>query len=156
MTAKTPKSMAQAFAQAGKNLERNVATALKMAGSMATAHAKATDLFKDRSGTLRNSIAFEGPTGTFAGGDMVVTVSAGAPHGLWVEKGTRAHDIKPKYRQALRWPVQGGFGFAKIVRHPGTTPRPFLDEALKATEPKLREDLIPKAVELSFVQAGLR
>lgn len=154
MGKKTLGSLTLAFAKAGKLLEQNVGMALRMSGAEAERAARATTRFRDRSGVLRNSIAFDGPHGTLAGGDLHGVLSAGAPYASYIEKGTRPHLIKPTHRQALRWPVEGGFLFAKVVRHPGTAPRPFLAEAVAATEPRLRDELIPKAVELSFIQAG--
>lgn len=59
--------------------------------------------------------------------------------GRWLEFGTKAHDIVPRAKKALRWPsgssvrlsgraVSGstGFAFAKRVHHPGTKPQPFM------------------------------
>ena len=60
-----------------------------------------------------------------------------APHAAFVHWGSRAHDIKPKNRKALRWPGRGGFIFAKFVRHPGYKGDPYFvteatpDEVLK-------------------------
>ena len=42
-----------------------------------------------------------------------------APHAVFVHWGTRPHVIKPKNKQALRWPAGGAFAFAKVVNHPG-------------------------------------
>lgn len=42
-----------------------------------------------------------------------------APHALFVNLGTRPHEIRPKKKRALRWAGGGLFHFAKVVRHPG-------------------------------------
>lgn len=42
-----------------------------------------------------------------------------APHAAFVNFGTRAHDIRPKNKKALRWASGGSFTFAKVVHHPG-------------------------------------
>lgn len=156
MSAQTPDALARAFVKVGAGLEQNVGRALGMAGSLAVGHAKQTSMFHDRSAVLRNSIDYDGPVGSFSAGDMHITVTAGAEHASYIEKGTRPHEIRPTFRKALRWPIEGGYAFARIVRHPGTAPRPFLEAARDWTVPKLRDELIPKAIELSFVQAGFR
>lgn len=47
-----------------------------------------------------------------------------------VNDGTRPHIIRPKRAKALRFRVGGKVVFARIVHHPGTRARPFLDRAL--------------------------
>lgn len=42
-----------------------------------------------------------------------------APYARFVHDGTRPHVIEPDKKRALRWPVAGGFAFAKRVQHPG-------------------------------------
>ena len=42
-----------------------------------------------------------------------------APHALFVNLGTRPHEIRPKNKKALRWAGGGLFHFAKVVKHPG-------------------------------------
>lgn len=49
----------------------------------------------------------------------------------YVNDGTRPHIIRPRTKQALRFRVGGRTVFAKVVHHPGTRARPFLDDALK-------------------------
>jgi hypothetical protein len=64
---------------------------------------------------------------------------AAASYALYVHEGTKAHDIRPKNRKALRFPADGGSStlggrvrsggkvrFAKRVRHPGTKANPFM------------------------------
>lgn len=61
--------------------------------------------------------------------------------GLYLEHGTKAHDIVPRTKRALRWPTggtrlsgratvasarAGAFAFARRVRHPGTKAQPFM------------------------------
>lgn len=52
-----------------------------------------------------------------------------APHARWVHDGARPHVIMPKDRKALRWPVPGGFAFAKKVNHPGYAGDAWLERA---------------------------
>lgn len=42
-----------------------------------------------------------------------------APYARFVHDGARPHVIEPDKKRALRWPVPGGFAFAKKVNHPG-------------------------------------
>lgn len=71
--------------------------------------------------------------------------------GAYLERGTRAHIIRPKNGKALRWPAKGtpvtlggrartgavrklgkgAFAFATFVHHPGTKAQPFLIPAAK-------------------------
>lgn len=56
-----------------------------------------------------------------------------------VEKGSRAHIIKPKGKKALYW--KGASHPVKFVRHPGTKAKPFLIPAFEAEKPKFIENL---------------
>ena len=42
-----------------------------------------------------------------------------APHAIFVQLGTRPHEIRPKNKKALRWASGNGFVFSKVVKHPG-------------------------------------
>ena len=42
-----------------------------------------------------------------------------APHAVFVQLGTRPHEIRPKNKKALRWASGGLFFFAGRVKHPG-------------------------------------
>lgn len=48
----------------------------------------------------------------------------------YVNDGTRPHIIRPKNAKALRFRVGGQVVYARVVHHPGTKARPFLDRAL--------------------------
>jgi hypothetical protein len=48
-----------------------------------------------------------------------------------VNDGTRPHIIRPRTKRVLKFTVGGRTVFAKMVRHPGTRARPFLDRALR-------------------------
>jgi len=57
------------------------------------------------------------------------TSTQGAPYGLFVEIGTKEHDIESKGP----WPLrnrQTGAVFGHKVKHPGTAPQPYLRPAL--------------------------
>lgn len=137
-------------------LEKNLNLAVRMAADEAANEAKRNHGYRDRTSLLTNSIASDGPSGSFAGGDLSATVTASAAYASFVEKGTKAHVIKPKYRQALRFPSSsGGFAFSRAgVKHPGTQPVKFLENAAAAVTPRLAGEIVPDAIELAFVQSG--
>lgn len=49
----------------------------------------------------------------------------------YVNNGTRPHVIRPRNAQALRFRIGGRVVYAKVVNHPGTKARPFLDRAVR-------------------------
>jgi len=55
-----------------------------------------------------------------------------APHALFVQLGTRPHEIRPKTKKLLRWASNGKFFSSKLVKHPGYRGDAYLIEA--ATE----------------------
>jgi hypothetical protein len=52
-----------------------------------------------------------------------------APHAKFVIQGTKAHDIRPNKKKALRWVSGNNFVFAKFVRHPGYIGDAYMDQA---------------------------
>ncbi len=60
-------------------------------------------------------------------GNGSATVYTNKDYAGYVEEGTRAHVIRPRNRQALRFAVRGGagWGFARVINHPGSDPHPF-------------------------------
>lgn len=54
------------------------------------------------------------PNGRIVGHDLKE-----APQALWVNLGTKPHEIRPKNKKALRWVAGSRFAFAKVVKHPG-------------------------------------
>jgi hypothetical protein len=77
--------------------------------------------FTTRTGQLAQSIGWR------PAGNGSAEVYANAEYAGYVEKGTEPHVIRPKDRQALRFPVGGGvgFGFARVINHPGSKAHPF-------------------------------
>jgi hypothetical protein len=63
------------------------------------------------------------------GGNWSASIESDAPHARWVVEGTPPHIIRRRNARALRVP---GYGFFASVRHPGTRPNPFMEEALDA------------------------
>ena len=103
------------------------AATLTLRGAVAAAEgsARATSLFKDRSGSTRSSIRSEvfGLEGELSVG--------GAGH--FIEWGTAPHLIVA-HGAALRFEVAGQALYRKMVRHPGTKERPFMREARERGE----------------------
>lgn len=56
----------------------------------------------------------------------------------YVIDGTRAHDIVPKYKKALKVP---GWGVFKKVHHPGTKPNAFMDRGLTAANGEINREI---------------
>lgn len=69
----------------------------------------------NKTGALRQSLFNRAiPTGREVGHD-----GQRAPHAIFVQLGTRPHEIRPKNKKALRWAAGGQFIFAGKVNHPG-------------------------------------
>ena len=64
------------------------------------------------------------------GGVPVAIIQATTEYAIYEHDGTRAHLIRARRRQALRFPAGGAVVFATVVRHPGTTGSKFLLNAL--------------------------
>lgn len=61
----------------------------------------------------------------------VFTVGSDVEYADMVHSGTRPHIIRPRSSKVLRFKVGGRTVYARVVHHPGTKPRPFLDRALR-------------------------
>ena len=142
-----------AFKKAEKRLGENIPVALSLGANLVVNQAKEVHDYQDRDGELTKSIMADEVEGTFEQGNLQVVVSAGAPYALFVEEGTRPHKIRPRFKKALRWPIEGGFAFAQEVNHPGTDATNFLANAGEAKLPAMAE-VIEDAATLSFLQAG--
>lgn len=120
----------------------SVRQVLGQLAALAVAHAKSTTAFKDRSGSLRNSIT-RGEKSTWA-----LFVKAGgkdAPYAQFIEAGSRAHEIKARRANFLRFEQGGQVVFRKRVFHPGTKPGRFMQSARDAAE----------GVATQFLEAGI-
>lgn len=84
-----------------------------------------------KTGRLERSIF----KGRITGGWEVGHDGRVAPYARFVHDGSRPHVILPKDRQTLRWPVAGGFAFAKRVNHPGYRGDPWLRRAAREALP---------------------
>lgn len=85
-------------------------------------------------GNLRDSIT-KHIMATGSGSAMpIAVVGSDHPIALIHHEGTRPHDIRPRYKRALRWPgaTKSGWRFAKVVHHPGTKPNRYLTDNMEA------------------------
>lgn len=83
-----------------------------------------------RTGRLRSSIRAEPPRIFSLRGSL--TVGSDLEYAGFVNDGTRPHQIKPRRSGGvLRFVVGGRVVYARVVNHPGTRARPFLDRALR-------------------------
>lgn len=88
-----------------------------------------------RIGNLRRSI-FSRMEDDLTG---VVGVGKEAPYGPAVNYGSKPHVIAAVRAKSLRFVIGGAVLFRKSVMHPGTQPTMFMQNALKASVPKVRE-----------------
>lgn len=136
------------------------ATAKQVLGqgaAYAVAVAKSTTTFKDRSGSLRGSIHREAP-GPWQ--YRVIAGGRGARHALFVEAGTKAHEIRPKrvgtvssrrssgrvMPRLLCFQIAGRWIRTPLVRHPGTKATLFMLDARNRAEVAVGH----------FIEAGMR
>jgi hypothetical protein len=58
---------------------------------------------------------------------------------MYVEYGTRPHEIRPVFASVLRFEVEGKVVFTQVVHHPGTRAQPFVRETAEMTREKIPE-----------------
>lgn len=88
-------------------------------------------------GRLRNSIRVDA-----RGNVLTITM---VDYAFYVEFGTPPHIIKPKDKQSLKFKVGREEVFAKVVRHPGTRPNPFIRNTIRNKIPKIIQEEILKS-----------
>jgi len=123
-------------------LQSQTQQALQRTATTAATYAKLSRLYKSHTYNLRNSIRTRVSPGK-------AQVSANARYASWVENGTRPHEILPRRKKVLRFVQHGEVRFAKRVFHPGTKPRPFMQEAQDKATP-LFERLVREAASNAF------
>lgn len=110
-----------------RQLSRASRTELEISSRMVVNRAKV--LAPVDTGRLRASIRVESRRSL--GFRTIYTVGSDVEYAAMVNDGTRPHVIRPRRAQVLRFQVGGQVVFARVVNHPGTRPRPFLDRALR-------------------------
>ena len=148
------------WTQALGELSKGLGVAVKAAVEEGAEEARTKHQYKDQTGALTKSIkgVMQGAGSESAQGYIAATDNKAS----WIENGTAPHVILPKSglhgplpkgqshrgegdigttRVALRWKgPDGRTHFAKIVRHPGGKPYPFMGPAyLKAQRVLVRE-----------------
>ena len=84
-------------------------------------------------GHLRRSVATKM-------GDLEATIhTSNVKYAAIVEKGSKAHVIRPKNKKALYW--KGAKRPVKLVNHPGSKAKPYLEPALESEKDKFIENL---------------
>ena len=84
-------------------------------------------------GHLRRSIATKM-------GDLEATIhTSNVKYAVIVEKGSKAHVIHPKNKKALYW--KGAKRPVKLVNHPGSKAKPYLEPAFESEKDKFIENL---------------
>lgn len=146
--------LADMFKRLPAQVEATCAIAVRMAADQGADHARQHHTYKDRSGTLSNSIDSDGTSGEVGSNNLSATISAGASYAVIIEKGSVPHVIEPRFKKMLRFPVEGGFVFRRRVQHPGTKAMPFIEPAAEYARGQLENELLPDAVELAFVKVG--
>lgn len=107
--------------------ERALMESVKAATDMAAGH---PSLFKPRTGRLQRSFQFR----RVGGGSNVLAArmqanASIAPYAGYVAFGTRPHIIRAVRAKCLRFVQHGRVVFRQSVHHPGTSPRPFFNQA---------------------------
>jgi len=129
-------------------LQTGVSVAPKLAARAGAKHAQFAGQFKDRTGNLRAGITAKPVYSGVRSARW--EIFSKEKYSVYVENGTPPHIIRPKEQNgysgptrrgqtrrgdndigvgrghALRWKVNGVSVFAKIVRHPGARPHPFM------------------------------
>jgi len=83
-------------------------------------------------GNLRQNIKVQSVTKTKA------VIRSGAKYSLFVEEGTKPHQIRPRVKRALA-DTRNKLFFGKLVNHPGTKANPYMQRALKKSMLKVNE-----------------
>ena len=73
-------------------------------------------------------------------GNLEATIhTSNVKYAIIVEKGSKAHVIRPKNKKALYW--EGAKRPVKLVNHPGSKAKPFLIPAFESEKDKFIENL---------------
>ena len=73
-------------------------------------------------------------------GDLEATIhTSNVKYAVIVEKGSKAHVIRPKNKKALYW--KGASRPVKMVNHPGSKAKPYLEPAFESEKDKFIENL---------------
>lgn len=109
------------------------------------AKTNAPNYWKDRAssagarGSIHHGVEADPTSKSFA-----LYLAHGQKHGQYLEEGTDPHTIEPKNKPHLHFKASNGnWVRTKLVRHPGTKPRPLLEDTLR----KNKDGLIKKILD---------
>jgi len=108
-------------------IEMAAQDAVSVAANAAFQEAVQTRMFNDKTGRLRRSIGLRVDA---AGGNAKAQVSAGKDlaYAVPIHDGSRPHIIAARKAPMLRFKIGARWISTLYVRHPGTSPRPFIAE----------------------------
>lgn len=109
-------------------IDQHVRGALRRSAVTVANSAHRQHAYKDRTGSLSNSIRAGEPVG---GTLVTVDVTADTPYAAAIELGAKPHVITARKGKALRFQVGGRTVFRRSVNHPGNKPYKFLAGALE-------------------------
>nr|DAZ15036.1 MAG TPA: Minor capsid protein [Caudoviricetes sp.] len=123
--------VSRAFDKSAQAVKAVARVQVKMATRDVRNYAADHHRFTTRSGDTERSIVSEvnGTSGK---------VWLGTKVAVYLHEGTKPHDIRPRMKKVLRFPVQGGFAFARRVHHPGTPKDQFLYDAAEKISPDIQ------------------
>jgi len=73
--------------------------------------------------------------------EVVGVLESAAETSIFLNDGTRPHEILPRNAKALRFETEGKVVFATRAQHPGTAPDPFFDHGVTRAEEVFFEEL---------------
>lgn len=132
---------------AAREIDGAIAMGLVETADQAAAFARTSALYKSHTYGLRGSIT--NGEAFFANGLLGARTTATASYAGFVENGTKPHEIRPRRAKMLRFVQNGAVRFANLVRHPGTKPRPFMQQARDKAEPLLERN-VSEAIDRVF------
>ena len=141
MTVTGVENLARQFSMVQDKAERGVVrTALRNAARNIVGTAARQNLESQGHKGLARDVGEKGSVRAGAATEALVGAKRGKRLGRighFLEKGTRAHEIKARRGRVLR---AGGAVFARVVHHPGARPRPWLLPALEASRAEVLEE----------------
>lgn len=128
------------LAEGKQNIGSNIRWAMVQAVNAVKNTAQGKVAYK--TGTLRRSIFTDIQANGYKG--IIAQDFSVANYGIFIEYGTRPHDIIPVSKKVLA-DARQGIIFGKLVHHPGTMAQPFMQPALEDNLDRIK-DLFAEAM----------
>jgi hypothetical protein len=128
-------TLADVDRQLADALRESVARAVKAGAE----EARTNHRFQNRTGATEAGIQEHVVTASPA--EVVGVLESTAETSVFLNDGTRPHEIVPRNAKALRFETDGRVVFAARAQHPGTQPDPFFDHGVARAEEVLLEEL---------------